>query len=105
MGRPWARFAAQFAERNQRADVAGTDPELTTGQRLDCSAVLARWWAPTFLGRLQVRRPSGQVGNGRAKGGGVMTTTTTGSTDTSSYPASAVPLGRMFSSEGVPRDE
>ena len=34
-----------------------------------------------------------------------MTMTTTGSTDTSRHPASAVPLGRMFSSEGVPRDE
>jgi hypothetical protein len=34
-----------------------------------------------------------------------MTTTTTGSTDTSGYPAPAVSLARMFSSEGVPRDE
>jgi len=34
-----------------------------------------------------------------------MTTITTGSMDTSSHPASAVPLGRMFPSEGVPRDE
>ena len=42
--------------------------ELTTGQRLGCSAVLVRRWAPAFLGRLQVRRPSGQVGNGRARG-------------------------------------
>jgi hypothetical protein len=64
-----------------------------------------RWWAPAFLGRLRVRRPSGQVGNGREGVAGAMTTTTTGSTGTSSYPASAVALGRMFSSEGVPRDE
>jgi hypothetical protein len=34
-----------------------------------------------------------------------MTTATTGSTDTGSHPASAVLLGRMSSSEGVPRDE
>ncbi len=84
MGRPWARLAALFAERNQRADVAGTDPELTTGQMLGCSAVLVRWWAPAFLGRLQVRRPGGQVGNGRARSGDAMTTTTTGSRETSS---------------------
>jgi hypothetical protein len=60
--------------------------------------LVPRWWAPAFLGRLRVV-------NGRATGAGVMTTTTTGSTDTSGYPASAVSLGRMFSSEGVPRDE
>jgi hypothetical protein len=39
-----------------------------------------------FLGRLQVRRPSDRVGKARAGGGGVMTTATTGSADTSGYP-------------------
>ena len=40
-----------------------------------------------------------------AQGGAKADPTVTGSTGTSSYPASAVALGRMFSSEGVPRDE
>ena len=92
----------------RRARTAGSGCAQPAGQSSSAACLPLLIVRPGGLvpdGRLQVRRPSGQVGNGRARGGGVMTTTTVGSTDTGRCPPSAVPLGRMFSSEGVPRDE